>query len=79
MPSPVCVSCSKAMKKVHMGTVVEFTRKGQRSQLPYKKHSGDKWECPGCRVQIISSYGEAVEHYEKAYHAFTPDIVVPEE
>lgn len=48
---PVCVGCSTEMRMTAMGILVRFSKN--------KYFSGDKYECPSCGSEVITSFGNA--------------------
>lgn len=73
---PICIKCSRFFRPIKNGfwftegmPVVDGAQPGLADAdkwKPYKIWASDKFECPGCGVQILSGFGRAPisEHYK---------------
>ena len=61
--SPVCVKCQVEMRPETNGVgVLDMASFG-----PYKIWDADKWQCPGCKYEIVVGFGSQAlaEHYQQ--------------
>lgn len=60
----VCVNCQTRLRIKRNGilTVDMF----QDPPEPYEAFTGDLWECPGCKAQIVAGFGQfpVARHFE---------------
>jgi len=59
---PVCVKCHREMVPVKNEVLVRDEQKGD---FPSTYRYGDLYECPGCKGQIITGFGKALDQPPK--------------
>ncbi len=63
---PVCVKCNLSMRPFKNGTAVEVM---SVEIGPYQLYSGDCYECPDCKTQVVVGFGRhpVAEHFQANY------------
>jgi hypothetical protein len=75
MRQPICVKCRVSMACVKTGVDVE----AMAGDMPYQIWSGDLFECPSCKVEIVSGFGQqpVAEHFqEERFAKFVPGVLL---
>ena len=71
MPNPICIQCSLEMKPIRNSfkaislNILDF----EPYQEPYQVQSGDKFKCPKCEIEIVTSFPKQplFEHFENDF------------
>ncbi len=61
MPAPICLTCRVVMRCVENECLVNDPRYGH---FPRTFYFGDRFRCPGCRHEIVTGFGTAMEDHD---------------
>jgi len=71
IPKAICETCDMEFVIAKNGVIVEML---MADGSPYYKAVGDRWQCPSCKISIVTGLAPIAEHWEPSYDNHKADV-----